>query len=270
MRRRARIAAALVGAAASAAALADQPLWELGVGLAGLRLPHYRGADQSHGLALPLPYVVYRGDILRADRDGARAVLFESDRLDFDLSLAASAPTRSRDNRARSGMPDLAPTVELGPNLNYTLQQTAHWKLQLRLPLRVALSLQSPPRDAGWLAAPQLNLDWRQGGWNVGALAGPLWGSRRHHARLYDVAPEYSTATRAAYRSEGGPAGWQATVGVSRRWGDVWTGAFVRADSLAGARFADSPLVQRERNLSFGLALSWVLARSARQVPERD
>ena len=50
-----------------------RPLWELGVGVAGLRLPDYRGSDQSRGYVLPLPYIVYRGTWLKADRDGARA-----------------------------------------------------------------------------------------------------------------------------------------------------------------------------------------------------
>jgi hypothetical protein len=34
----------LVGEAARAETL---PLWELGAGLSGLRLPHYRGSDQA-------------------------------------------------------------------------------------------------------------------------------------------------------------------------------------------------------------------------------
>ena len=255
-------------------AAAEQPLWELGVGLAGLRLPHYRGAEQSQTLILPLPYGVYRGRILRADREGARAVLFETARLDFDLSAAASAPIRSRDNRARQGLPDLAPTLELGPNLNLHLASSApadgDWKLDLRLPVRLAVAVQSRPHDVGWTASPHLNLDLNLKGWSIGVLAGPLWGSRRMHARLYGVSADQATPTRAAYQAPGGAAGWQATAGVSRRFGRLWSGAFVRADSLAGARFADSPLVRRQNNLTFGLAMSWVLAESSERVPGND
>ena len=50
-----------------------RPLWELGLGVAGLRLPDYRGADQSRAYALPLPYIVYRGTWLKADREIGRA-----------------------------------------------------------------------------------------------------------------------------------------------------------------------------------------------------
>ncbi|HSB24315.1 MAG TPA: MipA/OmpV family protein, partial [Burkholderiaceae bacterium] len=56
-------------------ARADQPLWEAGLGIGGLRLPDYRGSDQSHDWIVPVPYIAYRGKILKADREGARAVL---------------------------------------------------------------------------------------------------------------------------------------------------------------------------------------------------
>ena len=51
------VAAGLVAAGAQAA---DQPLWELGLGVAWVHLPHYRGSDQSRDWLLPVPYAVYR------------------------------------------------------------------------------------------------------------------------------------------------------------------------------------------------------------------
>jgi outer membrane scaffolding protein for murein synthesis (MipA/OmpV family) len=248
---------------------AGLPLWELGLGVGALSLPHYRGSDQSQQWLLPVPYAVYRGHILRADRDGARAVLLETDRLDFDLSAGASAPAKSRDNRARSGMPDLEPTVDFGPNLNLTLGRGAGWKLDLRLPVTAVFTLGSDARAIGWAAAPNLNLDLRVQGWNIGLLAGPLYGSRAYHAHFYDVAPAYATAARPAYRARGGAAGWRFTGALSRRFGDAWLGAFVRADSLAGARFGDSPLVRRRQHLSAGLALSWILEVSDARVADQ-
>jgi MipA family protein len=38
-----------------------QPLWEVGVGLGGLRAPVYIGSPQNAQRLLPLPYLVYRG-----------------------------------------------------------------------------------------------------------------------------------------------------------------------------------------------------------------
>ncbi len=249
---------------------ADEPLWELGLGVAGLRLPHYRGSDQSHDLLLPLPYGVYRGKIFRATREGARAVLLDGERFDFDLSVAATAPARSNDNRARAGMPDLKPTVELGPNFNFTLSRGADWKLDLRLPVRAVLSVQSRPQDLGWTASPVLNLDVRRWGWDIGVQGGPLVGSRRYNSYFYDVAPVYATATRPAYAAPAGNGGWRFTTGASRRFGDFWVGAFVRLDSVAGAAFEPSPLVRQRSQATFGLAMSWVFATSTERVTVDD
>lgn len=251
-------------------ARADQALWELGLGLGGVRLPHYRGSDQAHTLVLPVPLAIYRGKIFRATREGARAVLLDSERFEVDISVAASAPTQSEDNRARRGMPDLAGTLELGPNLNLTLARGPAWKMDLRLPARAVVSLQSRPQDLGWTLSPVLNLDMQHAGWNIGVQGGPLFGSRRHHAYFYDVAPVYATGSRAAYTAKGGYGGWRLTTGVSRRFGSMWVGGFLRTDSVARAAFEPSPLVRQRMHLSFGLAVSWVLATSAERVSLDD
>ena len=265
------VAIALPGLAPTAAAAADKPLWELGVGVGGLRLPHYRGSDQSRTLILPLPYVVYRGEIFKADRGGARAVLLKTDRFDFDLSLAASPPTNSRDNAARAGMGNLSPTVEIGPNLNYTLARGASWKVDLRLPLRAAVTVASHPRSIGWVAAPNINLDLRLAdGWQLGVLAGPEYASRRFNGYYYDVPAAQATAARPAYDAPGGAAGGRLIAALSRRHDNGFAGVFVRYDTVRGAAFENSPLVRRRDNLSVGVAFSWVLATSGRRVATED
>lgn len=250
---------------------AERPLWELGLGAAGLRLPHYRGSEQSHTWWLPVPYVIYRGPILKADREGARAVLYETERFDFDLSLFASVPTRSEDNFARRGMDDLDPTVEFGPKLNLNLAQGDGWRLDLRAPLRAVFTVDGNPRSVGWTSTPSINLDLPQAsGWNLGLQTGPVFGSRRYHAYFYDVRPEDAIAGRPAYRSRGGYAGMQFTAALSRRFETVWVGMFVKADTLRGAVIDDSPLVTERENLSFGVALAYVFATSSRTVTAED
>ena len=252
----------------------QRPLWELGVGVAGLRLPDYRGSDQSRGYLLPLPYVVYRGTWLKADRDGARALLFDTQRVKVDVSVAASTPTRSEDNAAREGMPNLPGTGEIGPNLNVTLAASSNdrWKLDLRLPLRAAFTLQRSPRFVGTTFSPNLNLDIGGvgGGWNVGLLTGPVFADRKYHEYLYGVDPAYATAARPAYQAHGGYAGWQALAATSRRFGSTWVGAFLRYDSLGGAVFEDSPLVRRRSALTLGFGVAWILATSSELVSSTD
>ena len=259
---------------AGEATAAGEPLWEVGLGLAAVRFPDYRGSDQSSTYALPLPFVAYRGRFLRADRDGARAILFAGRRVLVDLSLSASVPTRSKNNDARRGMPDLPGTFEIGPNANVELWQSAdrRLKLDLRLPVREAITLQSSPRAIGVTFSPNLNLDVRgfAESWNVGLLAGPLFADRRYHEHFYGVAPEFATASRPAYDAPGGYAGWRATAAFSRRLGNAWLGGFVRYDDLHGAAFAASPLVRRESNVTAGFGISWIFATSSQRVRTDD
>ena len=251
-----------------------RPLWELGLGVAALRLPDYPGSDQARGYLLPLPYIVYRGTWLKADRDGARALLFDSPRVKLDVSVAASTPTRSERNLAREGMPDLAGTFEIGPNVNFTLasSRAERWKLDLRLPLRAAVTIQRSPRFVGSTFSPNLNLDvgGLGGGWNLGLLAGPVFADRKFHRYYYGVDTAYASASRPAYDARGGYAGWRALAATSRRFGNAWVGGFVRYDQLRGAAFDDSPLVRRTSALTFGLGVSWILATSSELVASSD
>lgn len=272
--------AALAGLAALAAGAparaADKPLWEAGIGVAVLSLPAYRGSDQSRTRVLPAPYIVYRGDFLKADREGLRASLFDTDRIDLTVSVALSPPADSQDVRAREGMPDLRATFEIGPKLNLLLWQSANKarRLELQLPVRAVYTLQSRPDSQGWVAHPKLNLDLTDlpsfPGWNLGLQVGALYGSREQHQALYGVDAAYATAGRPAYRATGGYAGVQFLAGVSKRYRSHWVGAFVRVDSLSGASFADSPLVKSRQYVAGGVAVSWILGESSRRVPSDD
>ena len=252
---------------AAAAEATQLPLWELGLGAAALRLPHYRGSDQSQGYLLPVPYVVYRGQIFKADREGARAVLLDTQRLELDLSVSASQPTRSSDNNARAGMADLPPAFEIGPNAQWQLASGPGWKLGLRVPVRAVITVERHPSLAGWRSTPNLNIDFEgAAGWRLGLQGGPVLANRALHARLYEVSAADATPTRPAYKAAGGFGGMTAVAAASRRDGDRWTGLFVRWDSVQGARFADSPLVRQRNTWSAGIAMSWVLTRSGKLV----
>lgn len=250
-----------------------KPLWELGLGVTGLSLPDYRGADKRYSYWLPLPYIVYRGTWLKSDREGTRALLFDTTRAKLDLSFGASVPTRG-DTAAREGMPDLPGNLEVGPSLIFTLDEEVRkrWRLDLRLPLRAAVTIERSPRYAGTTFSPNLNLDLNipTHGWHIGALTGPLFANRRYHAQYYEVAEAYARPDRPAYRARGGYAGWQTLVSTSKRFGNTWFGAFVRMENLQGAVYDDSPMVKRRTALAAGFGFSWVLATSATLVEASD
>ena len=258
------------------AAAEPKPLWELGMGVGAIRFPDYRGADRDQSYVVPVPFFVYRGEFLKADRNGIRGLFFNSDRVEVNLSLAASAPVDSRDNPTRAGMPDLNPTVEIGPSLDINLWRASNRsaKLDLRLPLQTGITVERHPESIGLQFAPRFNLDFRDpaglAGWNLGLAAGPIFADRKRHRYFYSVQSQYVTATRPAYEAGGGYAGTQFLAAVSKRYPSFWVGGFVRFDTLKGTVFDDSPLLKRDRYFAAGIAVSWIFAESSRRVEAAD
>jgi MipA family protein len=253
-------------------AAADEPLWEAGIGVAALHFPDYRGSSRSRTYALPSPYLVYRGEILKADRQGLRGVLLQNDWFDLNLSVGASLPVDSSHNGARAGMPDLKPSFELGPSLVLTAWRSAdrRARLDIRLPVRGAVSVEARPHFIGSQFFPHANVDLRDpagfSGWNLGIAAGPVYTDARYNRYFYSVPVAYATAERPAYTPAGGYAGTQFLVALSKRFPKFWVGGFARYDTLRGAAFVDSPLVTSKHYLAAGLAVSWIFAESSQRV----
>lgn len=261
----------------SGKAMADKPLWEVGAGIAAVNFPDYRGSDQRQSYVLPVPYIVYRGEFLKVEREKVRGLLFKSEKTELDISLNGSVPVKSSRNRARADMPNLSPTFEIGPSLNLSLfkSESKNEQLDLRLPLRPVFAVSSSGvRNEGWLFQPQINLDLRNISglpeWNVGLLAGPIFGDARYHQYVYGVESAYATPTRPAYQARGGYAGMQFISAISKRSHDYWMGAFIKLDTLNGAVFADSPLVRSRTNASAGFAISWILGVSKTMVKNEE
>ncbi len=264
----------VAGGFAQCALAKEEPLYEFGLGVGAIAFDDYRGSNTAHGYPLPLPYLLYNGKFLKANRDGIRGTLFNQDRLELNLSFDATTPVRN--DRERSGMPDLKSTVELGPSLDLHLMRSAdaRVKLDLRMPVRAAITVEASPKIIGWTFTPRLALDIKSplgfDGWNLGLLSGPLFADRRYHAYFYTVAQQYETASRPAYEASGGYAGTQFISALSKRFPKFWVGAYARYDTLAGAAFADSPLVQRRSYLSGGIGISWIISKSSQMVEVPD
>jgi len=271
--------AALLASAALAPGLRAElrPKWEAGAGATGLRLPDYRGSDETRGYVFPLPYFVYRGRHMRFDREGLRGVLHESDRVEFDLSVAGSLPVKSDRNRARAGMPDLDPALEIGPKLNLTLwrDRPKEQRLDLRFALRGVVTTDlSHAKDAGYVFNPHLYFDSRPaflgGKWDFSAQLGPLYGSERYHQYYYGVAPQFATPERPAFEASAGYSGLASGAALTRRFGKLWVGGFARYDALHGAVFESSPLFRRRQYVAAGVAVAWVFAESKDPVEVDD
>jgi outer membrane scaffolding protein for murein synthesis (MipA/OmpV family) len=251
----------------------EKPLWEAGLGVAVIDFPDYRGADERQTFVLPLPYVIYRGELVQADRDGARSRFFRSDRFELDVSLNGSVPVDSSDNDARRGMPDLDPTLEIGPSLKVRLLRDAARSVNvgLILPVRTVIATDfSHTKNVGWTFEPRLDVDfrdtWLGEGWNLGVGVGPLFGDKRFHNYFLGVPAQFAAPGRPAYVADGGYGGVRGLVAVSRKFPSFWFGAFVRGDTLAGSEMAASPLVRQKESYAAGFAVTWMLGKSDRMV----
>jgi len=250
------------------------PVWDFGLGIGAVSFADYRGADTTHVYVLPVPYLYYRGNFLKADRNGIRGKLFRQDWIELNISAAATTPVRR--NATRAGMPDLRSTVEIGPSIDLHLFKSAdeRIKFDVRLPLRGVLTVQARPHSIGAVFAPNAAIDIKDvlgfQGWYFGALAGPIFADHRYHDYFYTVAPSFATPQRPAYEASAGYSGSEFLVALSKRYPQFWVGAYVRHDTLAGAVFENSPLVKRDNYWASGVGMAWIIRQSKQRVDDTD
>ncbi|PHV34208.1 hypothetical protein CSQ94_07920 [Janthinobacterium sp. BJB312] len=260
-------ASALFAAMAPArAAEAPLPLWEAGVFGGTAVTPAYPGASERSTRSLALPYLIYRGKVLRADRSGVGARLFNTDRLDFDIGFALSLPARSSDVPARRGMPDLGTLVEFGPRLKIKLAEpTQHSRLGLELPLRAVIEARGGLRRQGATFEPRLLYRLNDDGqaWHIDASLGAVLGNAAINDYFYGVSPAFATSQRPAYAAKSGLMLTRLGLGGSYRLQRDWRAfAFLRYDNYSGAANRSSPLLRQNSGTSAGIGLMWTWRRS--------
>ncbi len=252
--------------AGSAAAQEAQPLWEAGVAAFGVSTPAYPGSSDRSSRLLPLPFVIYRGEVLRADQGGIGARLFRSERVEFDVGFSGALPAHSDDVAARAGMPDLNTLIEFGPRMKILLANpTPTSRLRLELPLRAVMEIEGGVRRQGTSFEPKLSYEMRGADprWGYDISAAAVFGDRRLNRYFYEVAPQYATDPRPAYQADAGlvltRVGLSATYKFNQ---DVRLFGFVREESYRGAANEDSPLMKKRSGASLGLGFTWTLGRS--------
>jgi len=254
---------------------ATKPLWEVGLVGAAARFPQYRGSDEYQIYALPLPFLVYRGELLQANREGVRGIFYKGERVETDLSMSGNPPV-GRNNDARRGMPELNPLVEAGPALKLYLHRTQpSSSLYVEAAVRGVFSVNTAdlhPGYEGYRGELSLNMiDYQPGPgspWYFGSVASADWADRRYNRYFYDVTAEQALPDRPEFRSAGGFGGFSWSGYVSYEFSKRFSwGAYARWDSLDGAVYEDSPLVRTRNNYVVGTAVIWTLSESKRRVP---
>ncbi len=240
-----------------------QPTMEVGVVLVAQVAADYRGSHHYRPYGLPLPYLLYQGPILKADRDGVRGDFWSNGRVEFNISVDGSLSGNSDDNEARRGMPDLESAVEFGPSLNVRLSgATFREGWSLRLPVRAVITIAEDGFDhIGNVFSPRLT--WRdpdlRNGWRTSFSLGATVADRDYHAYFYDVDRPYVTPDRPFYHSGGGYSGGFMRFALYKPWEKWRFGVALRYDYLGEAEFADSPLVQTRHYGSVSLGLVRIL-----------
>jgi outer membrane protein len=243
------------------------PLWEAGVVGGAVSTPAYPGAAERSSRVLALPFLIYRGEVLRSDASGIGARLLHTDRVELDVGFAASLPARSDAGAARAGMPDLGLLAEFGPRVKVLLANpTPTSRLKLELPLRAVMELRGGLRRQGTTFEPRLVWDTREAAspWSYDATLGLVMGDRAINRYFYEVQPQYATPDRPAYSARSGLMLVRVGLSVSYRFNDdVRLFGFVRQESYAGAANRDSPLMKRNSGASIGAGFAWTLGRSS-------
>jgi MipA family protein len=250
----------------------SKPLWELCVVGGGIYTPDYPAADKNSLRSLALPYVVYRGDILRMGSDSiAKGVFIDNDYTELNVSLEASFNANSDDNGARQGMQDLDYLGEIGPQLKIKFGKLYGGKTELQLPVRAVVSTDFRRFDhRGYLFNPRFYYQ-RQNVFNsainVNSSIGSSFATKKLHQYFYRVEPRFATAVRPAYEADGGYLGSAMTVGLSYSITDrvrAYVGGQV--GYYGGAANEDSPLFRQKVNSSVHAGFTWSLFQSEARV----
>ena len=234
-----------------------------------LNAPHYRGSKSEDVVYLPIPYLIYRGEILKIDREGIRSEIFDTDRIKIDISLAGNIPVPESNTNARAGMPGLDPLGELGPELSLQLWQNNDKSHQfwLKLPFRTVFSIGNPLIDyQGLTFSPYLNyrVNIKQPGtlWRYRISVGPIYGDKKYHDYFYEVDKEFVTPEREEYHSNNGYSGSRVSMTLAKNTRKYFIGLFARYDNIKEATFENSPVVETRDYFIMGIAFAWIFTDS--------
>ncbi|MAD74361.1 MAG: hypothetical protein CML20_06125 [Rheinheimera sp.] len=247
----------------------DLPLWE--AGLLGLSIQQlaYPGSNEQVQRSFILPYLIYRGDFLRADRDNVGLRAFKSETLEVDVGFAAALGASDGDIKVRQGMPELGTLVEAGPRLRWTISDNI-WgsRLRLDLPLRAAFDVEEGMRYSGISFEPALFADVTTTddlSYTLGVSA--LFGSEKLTDRFYQVAEQFSQSDRPEFDAKPGLIALRFTGAISKKFSSNWRGfSFARYETVSSAKNQHSPLVAQNGGWSVGIGVTYIWARSAQTV----
>lgn len=230
----------------------DGPFW--GVALGGGWIQDYPGAAQGRMRYLAIP--TYKSKYLTIDRqDGVRGDLLERQRYQLSISFSFMFPTDSADIPARQGMPDLAWSFQMGPELRIELLHNSFHTMYLRLPWRFVVNTDfySTFQYLDWNFAPGFRNIFNFG--KYGEITTRLevdFAAESYNDLFYQVDTEYATAQRPYFDAKAGIM--EYIVGANYAYYDFFPMTlFMGANAylVHHSRNIDSPLIFKKTNYSF-------------------
>ncbi len=238
----------------------EEAVFELGMGLGALSVPHYRGSDQREQFVVPFPYIKYSSERLKIDREGGRYYLYDFGNSKLDVSMDFAFPVDSDKNIARESMPDLKAVVEVGPRLMFYPYTSLDKRFRIRIALPVRLAIATNIVESNTIGATfSPYIQFRFFNYvETAVTAGPYWATEAYHDNFYQVDTQYVTTARPFYDAKSGYGGSRISLTSSKRFKKYWVGIFARYDFLNGAVYEDSPLVKQKTAFLIGFGISYV------------
>ena len=249
------------------------PLYEFGVGGGYFVSPYYQGSEQNQIRTLGIPFFIYRGKILKSDRDGGtRAEFYKEKNFRFDLTVSGGFSAKSTEVDARQGMPDLDYMGAIGPRLKWIVYSSHKWgSIKLSLPLLAAyVSDFKKTQDIGFIFHPNMtyNVDrfiykW----WDLFFRIGAIWAEDRYMDYYYDVKPQYANIQRDIYEARSGllekHIDAAAAFRINSRW-RLFLG--IQYSDYSQVANRESPLLTAKDTLGVGIGLIWTVYESEKKA----
>ncbi len=253
----------------------DKPLWEIGAAGIAIYGPDYPGADESRTKQIIVPYIVYRGKIVRAGEGGIlKAIAFKDKDIELDLSLDAAFSAKSNNNDARKGMNNLDTLLGIGPELTVNLYKDEAEKreLEIKFQLRTIFSTDfSNLHQRGYVFETQLKYEHKHlfhPDIKFTGSIGPIWGTEKIMAYFYQVNPNDVLSDRPEYNAKRGYLGSELTLAITipimENKGRIFFGT--RLNFHQGAKNDNSPLLKDNTTVSVGLGFTYRFFESEKRT----
>ncbi|MHB1565201.1 MAG: MipA/OmpV family protein [Acidiferrobacter sp.] len=238
--------------------------WRLGAGLALFAAPAYPGSRDLRSFVYPYPYFFYQTPLWHWRHDRVHIRPSAGSPWSLGVAVNATPPDPAGIPATRIGMPELAPTLAIGPEIRYRLRWRP-WGLFTTIGVHSRYRLAVPSdfhvRTVGVGAGPFI--EWqnrRRSHWPMTLDMGPVWRTAGDNRYFFTVPVGDATTNRPAYQAPGGYAGVRLTASVSHRLGHYVITVFARGRYYGGAVFRYSPLLTARMTVLAGVALVWIFA----------